>query len=64
MTNIYLIKTKLCLIFIIIPILASGQNDTTVYYSRSYSVVNSIDEAGSFQTFLKKSAMDSLSTMS
>lgn len=55
MANIHLIKTKLFFLFFIIPILASGQNDTTVYYSRSYAVASSIEAAGSFQTFLKKS---------
>jgi len=51
----HLIKKKLVLLFILISTIASGQNDTTVYYSRSYYAVNSIDEAASFQTFLKKS---------
>lgn len=55
MANFYFIKAKLFLLFIIIPTIVSGQNDTTVYYSRSYSVVDNIDEAGSFQTLLKKS---------
>jgi hypothetical protein len=49
------IKTKLFLLSILIPILASGQNDTTIYYSRTYSAINSIEEAASFQTFKKNS---------
>ena len=51
----FLIKTNLFLLFIIIFLPASAQNDTTVYYSRSNSAVNSIEEAASFQTFKKKS---------
>jgi hypothetical protein len=49
------IKTILFLLFLIISTLASGQKDTTVYYSRSYSAVNSFEEAASFQTFKKDS---------
>lgn len=55
MTNMFLVKTNLLILFILISTLASGQNDTTVYYSRSNSVVNSIEEATSFQTFKKDS---------
>jgi hypothetical protein len=48
-------RIKLILLSIIISTAASGQNDTTVYYSRSYSAVNSLEDAASFQTFKKNS---------
>jgi hypothetical protein len=49
------IKTSIFLLFIIISTFASGQNDTTVYYSYSYNTVNTLEEAALFQTFKKKS---------
>jgi hypothetical protein len=48
-------RIKLFLLSVIISTVASGQNDTTVYYSPSYSAINSTEEAASFQTFRKKS---------
>lgn len=49
------LKTACFLFSIFITAITSAQNDTTVYYSRSYSAVNTIEEAASFQTLKKDS---------